>query len=707
MASATGPQSFAVVGLPGFRPEVALDNALTQLGQSSHVVVHRLKIGSLQPTRIAADILRALTPSFEDSMELPLGVILSRLQEAGSKLSPGQLFVVIEDFHQFAELRTTNNQEVLDLLDCWQAACTEGQWMRVAVCSRMQPALVCANACWSEFYKVFGINIFKAGLLDRGWEELARQTLSSHGVSVSAGVLNELSKLAGGVPDFVVEMLGWLQRGPVTEGDLRRLAGESTFFDERLRAMLNWLPPETRDFFEQGNWRNPTPQHRQSARDCRTSGLLVECDGRLELPTPLLAPSDSEEASEDSASSFVHYAHLAMDHQPLIRKLCSDTYYTKLESVQCRPGEAHVLRLSRENKDGRPLPPRVIKVWAKTKLEKERANHKKARDLLGTSCPQVIGFAEAGADAAMLIEYACADNRDYKVYTFEELCHEHAIARNQLAIHHNQPLPEPVDVVERLLKYVLAGLYRHARLKEDFLSRNYFLPAVRKDNDELELISELSRQTGNLSADGKTLVFGAERLFEPGKLHRERRKELFEGKMPILICDLVHRDLNVRNFLVDGARNIHVIDFSSLKEGPLLMDFARLECEVLLKLTAIADLAGYVAVLRRLLESDLVKSAKQLVESISNPQLRMAVQIIETIRRIASEYASEAKVKEMYSFEADYLGGLAATAGRVALFHNYLEKDQIAAALSYTSLAATRLLELQSRRQLPEINLAK
>src|SRR5947209_7429937 len=133
----------------------------------------------------------------------------------------------------------------------------------------------------------------------------------------------------------------------------------------------------------------------------------------------------------------------------------------------------------------------------------------------------------------------------------------------------------------------------------------------------------------------------------------------------VIVCDPVHRDLNVRNFLVDGAGNIHVIDFSSLKEGPLVTDFTRLECEILLKLTLIDDLPSYVGLCRKLVETGLVEGAARLSAGWAEGPLGTTLRLVATIRRIAADYVREARSGNGYDFENDYLGGLAATSGRV------------------------------------------
>src|SRR5579871_4909348 len=81
-----------------------------------------------------------------------------------------------------------------------------------------------------------------------------------------------------------------------------------------------------------------------------------------------------------------------------------------------------------------------------------------------------------------------------------------------------------------------------------------------------------------------------------------------------------------------------------------------------------------VGLLRRLLEPVLVKSVAQLVPSIPEGPLRTTVRVVTAIRRIACTYVHEANVPSGYDIQAEYLGGLAAKAGRVALFLDYLER---------------------------------
>lgn len=691
---ASPPQSFALVGLPGFMPEVALNEVLARVKTRDDVLFQQLKIGSRSPVEVVNELIAGLDGSLEGRSEGDLEIQLSRFRETAQSALAGRVFVLaIDDFHQLGELRKTAELEVLGMLDCWQAACTEGQWMRVVACSRVQPIGVCKSIGYSDFYKVFGIRVYCAGLLDANWQVLARHLLSDRDVTVSDAVLSELGSVSGGVPDFVVELLRFIENGKVTEGELTTTAALSEFFKERRTEMVRWLTPESRDFFEQEGWKQVTPVTRQWASECRRLGLLVERDGQLALPTPLLAAVHSDYSAESPDPGFVHGEYIVEPAQrSLVRKLCEGTFYTRLTSIQNLPNEAHVLYCTRETELGRQLPPRIIKIWSSERLEKERTNHIRAQDLLGGSCPPIIGFEKRGRHAGLLIEYACADNKYYVVHTFETLYQGHVEGKiDQIRFN-------PVDVVERLLGGVLAGLYCAATLKEATPADHYYLPAVKKSKDEIAMLSERAHETGVLDTDGGTLVVGAHRVPNPGTLIGQHCKTLFGVRVPMLICDPIHGDLNVRNFLVDGVGNIHVIDFSSLREGPLLKDFVRLESEVLFKLAPVQDITRHVGLLKALLEPDLIRSAERQASVAQEKTLATTLDIIAKIRKIALGYVREASIQSDYDFEADYLVGLTATTARLALFVNYLEKDQLAAALAYTGLAGSRLLEYRKRR---------
>ncbi len=670
LEAASGPQSLAVVGLPGFRAVESLHDSLNALSFRQNLIRYDVKVRRARtPARILAELLSKLdhTASTADSS---LADLITRFREAGEKLPKGQqLLLVIEDFHELITLRQQSPQDLLDLLDCWQAACTEGGWLSVATSSYLLPARVCDNAGWSEFHKVFGMRIFPAGLLEVGWEVQAKEILAESGLQVSDPVLEELSRVSGGIPDFVLELLRHVMCGPVAPRDMERFADDSPYFEELRGKMLRALRPEVRAFFESAGWKHTTNQTRQASRECVYLGLLIQKLGQFEFSSPLLHPPQDEISAPPSAS-FLHGQYLLADeHVSLVRKLFADTHYTNLETLQNLPNEAHVLRATREDDRGRMLPPRIVKIWDKARLEKERQNHGRAQNLLGAACPQLLGFETQGSHAAMLIQFASADSRCFEAHTFAQLLEAHANKMNVGTLTRHG-LPDPVEVIERLLNRVLAALYRGAKLESHALSKHYHVPAVRRKGDEFTLLTELAGRSGYLDTSNAALVFGAnvEPLAEPGQLLHERDQELFQTPWPTLTCDPVHRDLNARNFLIDGAGNIHVIDFASLSKGPLCLDFTRLECEVLLKLTPVENLGVLVRHCCELLDGDPVVAADKVVASGATGSLATTFRVIASLRRIVRNFATEAKPGKDYSFETDYTGGLAANAGRIALF---------------------------------------
>jgi hypothetical protein len=147
-------------------------------------------------------------------------------------------------------------------------------------------------------------------------------------------------------------------------------------------------------------------------------------------------------------------------------------------------------------------------------------------------------------------------------------------------------------------------------------------------------------------------------------------------------CSLIHGDLNPRNFLVDGAENIHVIDFSTLKEGPTAKDFVRLEAELLLMLPQVVTCAEFSSLCTLLLGAIPADAAAVLASAPLGLPVRRVVESVAAIRAQLSR-ACDCAIDPV-----EYYASLALTATRIALFDDYLTPSSSFAALLLATLAA-------------------
>lgn len=101
---------------------------------------------------------------------------------------------------------------------------------------------------------------------------------------------------------------------------------------------------------------------------------------------------------------------------------------------------------------------------------------------------------------------------------------------------------------------------------------------------------------------------------------------------------ITHGDLNFNNVLVDERRNIYVIDFSETRVRNVASDFARLEAIALMQYTRLNE-SNDEAVLLRMLETFLAGDLYHPVlpdrPGLDNPMLMRAIQLTETVRRLA------------------------------------------------------------------------
>jgi hypothetical protein len=153
----------------------------------------------------------------------------------------------------------------------------------------------------------------------------------------------------------------------------------------------------------------------------------------------------------------------------LIKKAVRDTHYSSVEILQRREGEAIVIRLNRENEKGLTQRPRVVKIAALEKLRKEEQRTLEARQMLGSVCPNVVELLDARAIGGLVLEFACADNRDYTVRTLEECFH----------ISHGRPPFNATtlsEFLQRLLRHALGSLYKDPVVQQRRLNHFYQMP---------------------------------------------------------------------------------------------------------------------------------------------------------------------------------------------------------------------------------------
>jgi serine/threonine protein kinase len=172
------------------------------------------------------------------------------------------------------------------------------------------------------------------------------------------------------------------------------------------------------------------------------------------------------------------------------------------------------------------------------------------------------------------------------------------------------------------------------------------------------------------------------------------RTSLYETRHTLAMCRAIHGDLNPRNFLLDGAENIHIIDFSTFGPGPLVKDFARIECETLLRLCKGLLPSESVSLYGSLFSGDICDSAGVLASLPLRSAAAIALKCIAVIRRFAKNYGKTPSAPSDYNFNLDYAIAASATACRLCLFKEYLSVEQAIPAYLYASFSLSYAAKL-------------
>lgn len=164
------------------------------------------------------------------------------------------------------------------------------------------------------------------------------------------------------------------------------------------------------------------------------------------------------------------------------------------------------------------------------------------------------------------------------------------------------------------------------------------LPLQREDWDaNLEDLCTKAGSIGGLSRVGclpeqLTLYLSGEAKSYPNPVHF-LLTEVTPLNLPFL-HGTVHGHLTPRNILIDAQRHSSLIDFSQVREGPIVLDFVSLEAALKAELLSMADITLWCALERQLLE------VKSLGEPIAiedhSPEVQKMLKMVSVIRSCAA-----------------------------------------------------------------------
>ncbi|MBP7674863.1 MAG: hypothetical protein KBB14_00980 [Thermoanaerobaculia bacterium] len=660
-ADASPTKSFALVAAPGFEGAAVFEFIKEQWRKKrpSGVLIALRGETFRRPDGVSEAIqeLRRAVGGPEGHGSTPLTENAKRLREEGRRRfgETGEPVVVALSSLESVS-RGSRMEEVGAFLDLLQEGATESpRWLAVWSLSEEEPARICEQVAWSPFYKVYGSRIYFAAGFERDvalpWIGAALQRISvPAGVSAAA-----VFEATGGIPEAVEMLLERLGEAESLEAawELARTHG-----GERLSRFRAFLQRDAAVLAAIGRGMPIRDADRAAIHRLTSFGVVTKtAEGAFSLVAPGLTKrllegcggSPEEPAAE---RNFVRGLQLVpgRDNQELVASLCAGTFYSELEVLQSREGEAWVARVDRENEKGQRLRPQVLKLHQKESVKREVDRAREARKILGSGCPEILRTEYRGSLGGYIAEFACADSLQFELRTFE------AVFRAP-----GQDAGAAEKMLRRVLTRVLAGFYRDASLKSVPPSKYYSPPTCEQiDGDE---------------------------VITKGRSWRMVRKSLFETKRNLLLSEANHGDLNPRNFLIDGAENIHVIDFSTFGGGPVARDFCRLEAEIALKLCPFENVGEAESVLTVLCTFPFSDAGAGL-------PLRAAIHsALRCIRCVREAYLEMCPPEESdWNPIQDYQVGLAATAARMSLFRGYLSEEQRRMALTYLGRLAEMVI---------------
>lgn len=309
-------------------------------------------------------------------------------------------------------------------------------------------------------------------------------------------------------------------------------------------------------------------------------GEFVDYLGGSDFHIPLLGFEERHPRIESAVT-------LEPGARTLIRYLFRDCESLKLRVLD--GGFSGNLVLGTQSVDllGHQQVPHVVKVGPQELMGRERAAFERIQDVLGNNAPHIADFADLGDLGAIKYRYASLGSSFST--TFQKMVEGGASQQ------------EIDAVLNSVFGEQLSRLYRARTLEQTDLLEHYqfaasWAPGVRRRVEELL----------GAKADGETLSVG------PG-LETPNPVLFYERHLPQLktggrcFQSYVHGDLNGANVIVDGHRNVWLIDFFHTRRAHVLMDLIKLENDLLYIFTKLDnenDLVTACGLFEPLLEID-------------------------------------------------------------------------------------------------------
>lgn len=262
--------------------------------------------------------------------------------------------------------------------------------------------------------------------------------------------------------------------------------------------------------------------------------------------------------------------------------------------------------------------PHVVKIGSQGPIGQERESFERIEAILGNSAPRIADFADLEDRGAIKYRYAAMGGGSSS--SFQKLY----VA--------GLPLPEIKAVFDAVFVEQLGRLYRAAEAERiDLLEYYQFSP---------RWAGSVAAKVRALAGEGAGdfLDFPGGRRVPSVAAFYSQALEKLPRRPRTQFLSQIHGDLNGANIIVDGQKNVWLIDFFHSHRGHVLKDLAKLENDVLYIFTSIeteAELEQALALSDHLLSlDDLGRGLPPLPEGlVLSEKLQRAYDTVALLRR--------------------------------------------------------------------------
>jgi hypothetical protein len=660
-----------------------------------HVV--ELNLRDYQLTQVA-DLVRAILEKLHlatDRTGMKNGAslhdLLSGLREEVADVAfRGKATVVaLDNFDAFLKYRDPD--EVQEMLNTFQSVAYSptSQTCFIISCNR-DIEDICQRVNYSDFYKIFGSNHFR--VTEVALEELERALVGIN-PAWKKELINRIVYLSGGFPEQAEVISRFADRGDDGMEQESLYALRSTF--DQWRDCLT--APELEVLKLVSHREILGLEHQEAKEKLLRKSILGRSNGEFRILSPLLEIYISRlvgEVQEEHPTFIRKVAGLPEVHRNLFQQIFRGRYYIQWNYLQ-EPSDdnATVYIVTGEDTRGVAFRPCILKIDRKERLNEELEKLREARDLLGPVVPDAIGVAESKGLKGMMIEIATADNRNYEVMQFQE--------------YYRRKGPREVEeLLTKIFEKALFALYQPQKIAQRKYSSHFFVPRTQRGEFRtLALLCKRSRfykpETDSLAIPGLGRA-----LPNPGSYLEARLNDLtvpyyrLFGSPRSIGLSRAHGDLNPRNILVDGIDNLHIIDFSEMKDsetGTRFQDMVRLEAEIKFKLTNIdsESIIGFIVIDQMLVQSRNLTDLERLRSLPLDAESFKLLAAVNALRKVARNVCTPPVDEGEIDYE--YKLSLLAQTLRIALFSDYLSEVQQDFAIISSAMLADWLLDNEER----------